>query len=100
MASLKEKIVSISQRLTLELQLYKNVLRDKRTPFLAKLFLGMSVWYLLLPFDLIPDFIPIIGHLDDAVIVPLLIYMALKLTPPEIINEHRILLKNIQNELK
>lgn len=55
--------------------------------------LGLAIGYLLLPFDLIPDFIPVIGYLDDAVIVPGLIYLALKMIPNEIILECREKLK-------
>ncbi|MCK9582189.1 MAG: DUF1232 domain-containing protein [Endomicrobiales bacterium] len=92
--SFKEKIITISKRLKTELRLYKNVFKDKRTPIVAKVCFGIGIGYLLLPFDLIPDFIPVIGHLDDAVIVPFFIYLALKFTPSEIINEHRNLLKD------
>jgi uncharacterized membrane protein YkvA (DUF1232 family) len=60
-----------------------------QTPLLAKVFLGMAIGYLLLPFDLIPDFIPVIGQLDDVVIVPGLIYLALKMIPNEVVAECR-----------
>jgi len=63
------------------------VLRHPRTPLLPKLLLGLAVAYTLMPFDLIPDFIPVLGHLDDLVIVPLLVIAALKLIPGEIIEE-------------
>jgi uncharacterized membrane protein YkvA (DUF1232 family) len=56
---------------------------------LAKVLLGMAIGYLLLPIDLIPDFIPVIGHLDDLVIVPGLIYLALKMIPDEVVAECR-----------
>ncbi|MEZ0232184.1 MAG: YkvA family protein [Methylophilaceae bacterium] len=59
------------------------------TPKLAKFLLWLALGYLLLPFDLIPDFIPLIGQLDDVVIVPGLIYLALKMIPPEIMIECR-----------
>jgi len=49
----------------------------------------MAIGYLLLPIDLIPDFIPVIGHLDDLVIVPGLIYLALKMIPDEVVAECR-----------
>ncbi len=49
----------------------------------------MAIGYALLPFDLIPDFLPVIGHLDDAIIVPGLIYLALQRVPQEIIDECR-----------
>ena len=71
--------------------MYKNVMRDERTPLLAKILLGMAIGYLLMPFDLIPDFIPLIGQLDDIIIVPLLFYSAIKIIPENIIEEHRFL---------
>jgi uncharacterized membrane protein YkvA (DUF1232 family) len=69
--------------------MYQRVLADSRTPVQAKIFLGLAVGYLCMPFDLIPDFIPVIGHLDDAIIVPALIFAALRLVPREIVSEHR-----------
>jgi uncharacterized membrane protein YkvA (DUF1232 family) len=72
-----------------ELELYQRVLKDSRTPRLAKIFLGLAIGYLLLPFDLIPDFIPVLGQLDDIIIVPGLFYLALKVIPKELIDEHR-----------
>jgi uncharacterized membrane protein YkvA (DUF1232 family) len=65
------------------------VLRHPQTPLGGKVLLGLAIGYLLLPFDLIPDFIPVIGHLDDVIIVPGLIYLALKMIPNEIILECR-----------
>jgi len=58
-----------------------------RTPFVAKFVTGLVVGYALSPIDLIPDFIPVIGFLDDLIIVPAGIYLALRLIPPEIIAE-------------
>lgn len=72
-----------------ELELYQRVLKDSRTPRLAKIFLGLAIGYLLLPFDLIPDFIPVLGQLDDILIVPGLFYLALRLIPRDLIDEHR-----------
>jgi uncharacterized membrane protein YkvA (DUF1232 family) len=65
------------------------VLRDERTPPRAKLFLGLAIAYVCMPFDLIPDFIPVIGHLDDAIIVPALVILALRSLPPDLVSEHR-----------
>ena len=56
---------------------------------LAKVLLGTAIGYLLLPFDLIPDFIPVIGQLDDLLIVPGLIYLALRMIPDEVMAECR-----------
>jgi uncharacterized membrane protein YkvA (DUF1232 family) len=72
-----------------ELIVYQRVLRDERTPLVTKLFLGLAIGYLCTPFDLIPDFIPVIGHLDDAVIIPALVFIALRFIPGEIVTELR-----------
>ncbi len=75
-----------------EMTVYRRVLRDKRTPPRAKLFLGLAIAYVCMPFDLIPDFIPVIGHLDDAIIVPALVIVALRSLPAGLVSEHRELL--------
>jgi uncharacterized membrane protein YkvA (DUF1232 family) len=72
-----------------ELTIYQRVLADSRTPVQAKIFLGLAVGYLCMPFDLIPDFIPVIGHLDDVIIAPALVYLELRFIPPELVAEHR-----------
>lgn len=67
--------------------------RDKRTPILAKLVILITIGYLLSPVDLIPDFIPVLGLIDDLVIVPLLILLALKLIPTAVLADARELQK-------
>jgi uncharacterized membrane protein YkvA (DUF1232 family) len=76
-------------RFKAELEIWRRVWRDPRTPRLAKIVLGAAVAYAVTPFDIIPDFIPVIGHLDDALIIPLLIWIAVKLTPKHVVAEHR-----------
>lgn len=56
---------------------------------MAKIFLGLAVGYALLPFDLIPDFLPVIGHLDDVIIIPVLVRIAMKMVPQEIVEDCR-----------
>jgi uncharacterized membrane protein YkvA (DUF1232 family) len=68
---------------------YRLVLKHPQTPWVAKLFLGLAVGYLLLPFDLIPDFIPVLGQLDEVVIIPLLLYIALLFIPKAVIQNCR-----------
>ncbi|HSA59626.1 MAG TPA: YkvA family protein [bacterium] len=84
------KLKFIARDLKRDLQVYQWALKDPRTPRLAKILLGAAVGYAVLPLDLIPDFIPIIGHLDDAIIVPMMIRLALKMIPDEVIDECRL----------
>lgn len=67
-----------------ELDYYRRVLGHPGTPPMARWLLGLAVGYALLPFDLIPDFLPVIGHLDDLVIVPGLIFLAIRLVPDDV----------------
>ena len=63
--------------------------RDPRVPWYAKLIAGCVAAYALSPIDLIPDFIPVLGYLDDLIIVPLGILAVVALVPPGIMAEHR-----------
>lgn len=63
--------------------------RDRRTPILAKLVAGAVAAYALSPIDLIPDFVPVLGYLDDLVIVPLGILLAVRLVPAALMQEFR-----------
>lgn len=58
-------------------------MKEKDTPFLAKILAGTAVVYALSPIDLIPDFIPVIGYLDDLILLSLLVALTLKLIPDE-----------------
>jgi len=64
-------------------------MKRKETPFVAKMLAGIAVAYALSPIDLIPDFIPVIGLLDDVIIVPALIAIAVKFIPTEVFAECR-----------
>jgi len=66
------------------------LLKDNRTPKLAGYLLGLAVCYILVPFDVIPDFIPVLGQLDDIVIVTILVILAMKMVPKEVIEDCRI----------
>ena len=62
-------------------------LRHKRTPWYAKTCGILTLLYAFSPIDLIPDFIPVLGYLDDLLIVPFGIWMTLKLMPADVWNE-------------
>lgn len=72
-----------------EINVYRLVLKDPRTPRIAKWLLAAAIVYVLSPIDLIPDFIPVLGHLDDLIIVPTLVILALKMIPKDVITDCR-----------
>jgi len=82
-----KRLKNLGQSIRREIRVYQLVLRDPRTPRLPKLLLGLAVGYALMPFDLIPDFIPILGHLDDVIIIPGLVWLALKMIPADVLND-------------
>jgi uncharacterized membrane protein YkvA (DUF1232 family) len=63
--------------------------RDVRTPWWIRVFALLIAGYVLSPIDLIPDFIPVLGYLDDVVLVPLAIKLLLRMLPPEVVAEAR-----------
>ena len=64
-------------------------LRDPGTPWAARLLIALVVGYALSPIDLIPDFIPVLGYLDDALLLPALIWLAVRLIPPPVLAANR-----------
>jgi len=64
------------------------LLKDRRVPWWAKALLPALLLYLALPVDLIPDFIPVLGHLDDLLVVLLVVAVLLRAVPPEATEEH------------
>ena len=65
-------------------------LKEKDTPVIAKIFAGITIAYALSPIDFIPDFIPIIGYLDDLIILPLFVTVTVKLIPDEIMQQCKV----------
>ena len=65
-------------------------LKEKDTPVIAKIFAGITIAYALSPIDFIPDFIPILGYLDDLIILPLFVTVTVKLIPDEIMQQCKV----------
>ncbi len=84
-----KRLKSLARSLKREAQVYRLVLKDGRTPRPARWLLALALGYLLLPFDLIPDFLPGLGHLDDAIIIPGLVLLALKMVPAQVVADCR-----------
>jgi uncharacterized membrane protein YkvA (DUF1232 family) len=78
-----------AKRLKSEIYALYLAARDPRTPWHAKLFAALILGYALSPIDLIPDFIPVIGYLDDLIIVPAGIALLLKMIPKEVMADCR-----------
>lgn len=64
-------------------------LKDKDTPIIARILAGITVGYALSPIDLIPDFIPVLGYLDDVILLPVLVAFTIKLIPKEVWEKNR-----------
>lgn len=96
LSELKQK----ARHLKSEAQVLMIAYKDKRTPLSAKILIGITVGYLLSPIDLIPDFIPVLGLLDDLIIVPLLISISIKLIPESVLNDAREAIRSNPKKLK
>jgi len=75
--------------LRLRLKLLRAVWKDPRTPWYARAVAALTVAYAISPIDLIPDFLPVIGYLDDLLIVPAGFWLAARLVPRQVWDEHR-----------
>jgi len=84
-----EKLRSLQKQFQRKMATYQLLRKDGRVPKRAKWLLGLAIAYALSPVDLIPDFIPLIGYLDDVIIVPLLVMLALKMIPKELVDDCR-----------
>ncbi|PJI89959.1 DUF1232 domain-containing protein [Sphingomonas koreensis] len=80
---------SLVHRIRIESHAVWLAARDPRTPLIAKLIGLLVAAYALSPIDLIPDFIPVLGLLDDAVLIPAGVWLFARLVPPELMAEHR-----------
>ncbi len=83
------KIKAWAKRLKREGYALTLAIRDPRTPWLAKALAIATVAYAVSPIDLIPDFIPVLGFVDDAILLPAMIWLAVRLIPDEVMIEAR-----------
>jgi uncharacterized membrane protein YkvA (DUF1232 family) len=91
-----ERFRIIAQSFRREVKVYQLVLQDSRVPKRAKWLLGLAVGYALSPIDLIPDFIPVVGYLDDVLIVSALIWLAKRSIPGEVLEDCRARVAEVQ----
>ena len=83
--SLKEK----AKQLKIDIPAVFLALKDKKTPWYAKLLAALTVAYALSPIDFIPDFIPVLGYLDDLIILPALVALTIKFIPEDVFDAYR-----------
>lgn len=84
-----ERLKRWARRLKAEVHALYLAYRDPRTPLLAKVVAAVVVGYAFSPIDLIPDPIPVLGYLDDLILIPLGVALAVRLVPPQILAECR-----------
>jgi len=95
-----QRLQQKTKQLKSEVQILMIAYKDKRTPLTAKILIGITAGYLLSPIDLIPDFIPVLGLLDDLIIVPFLISLSIKLISQSVLNEAREKVTNNSQQYK
>ena len=83
--SLKER----AKKLKMEIPTVFLALKDQDAPILAKIFASITVVYALSPIDLVPDFIPVLGYLDDIILLPMLVALTIKFIPTDIMERNR-----------
>jgi len=87
--SFAEKVKLAARRIKTETIALSLAFRDKRTPLVARILIFCTLCYALSPIDLIPDFIPVLGYLDDMLILPMMAFLAVRLIPSDVMNECR-----------
>ena len=89
MAALAARLAAWARSIKRDVHAVYLAARDPRTPWYAKAVAIGVVAYALSPIDLIPDFIPVLGQLDELIILPLGLWLVVRLIPPDVMNEHR-----------
>ncbi len=87
--ALRETLTQRARRLKADTYALYLAARDPRTPWIARLLVAGIIAYALSPIDLIPDFVPLLGYLDDLILIPLGIALAIRLIPDAVLRECR-----------
>jgi len=95
-----ERLKQKSKHLKTEIYALYLAYRDPGVPWYAKAFVALVVGYAFSPIDLIPDFIPVLGYLDDLILIPLGVAVALKMIPEKVMEDCRIRSKEVMGKKK
>ena len=78
-----------AKKLKIDLPAIFLALKDKENSLIAKIFAGITVVYALSPIDFVPDFIPVLGYLDDVILLPVLVALTIKFIPKDVLEKYR-----------
>ena len=95
------KLMAVFAYLNRELKVYRLMMRDSRTPTGSKILLGAALGYAIWPLGIVPDFIPIVGYVDDLIIVPVLVFMAVRRVPRQVIDDcrHQVSIESAETDI-
>ena len=85
-----QKLAARARKLKTDVPALFLCMKDKETPVIAKILAGLTLAYALSPIDLIPDFIPVLGYLDDMILLPAMVALTIRLIPPAVFARCRI----------
>ena len=85
-----QKLAARARKLKTDVPALFLCMKDSETPVIAKILAGLTLAYALSPIDLIPDFIPVLGYLDDMILLPAMVALTIRLIPPAVFARYRI----------
>ena len=85
-----QKLAARARKLKTDVPALFLCMKDSETPAIAKILAGLTIAYALSPIDLIPDFIPVLGYLDDMILLPAMVALTIRLIPPAVFARCRI----------
>ena len=85
-----QKLAARARKLKTDIPALFLCMKDSETPVIAKILAGLTLAYALSPIDLIPDFIPVLGYLDDMILLPAMVALTIRLIPPAVFARCRI----------
>lgn len=85
-----QKLAARARKLKTDVPALFLCMKDSETPVIAKILAGLTLAYALSPIDLIPDFIPVLGYLDDMILLPAMVALTIRLIPPAVFTRCRI----------
>ena len=85
-----QKLAARARKLKTDVPALFLCMKDRETPVIAKILAGLTIAYALSPIDMIPEFIPVLGYLDDMILLPAMVALTIRLIPPAVFARCRI----------